>query len=53
MSTITCAPIPPDLKLLLQGIGKKMDGNGQLNDVTTIEKINALMTAFSTCLQKG
>ena len=47
MSTITCAPIPNELKLLLQGIGKKVDANGQLNEVVAIEKIAALMVAFS------
>ena len=52
MSTITCAPIPPELKLLLQGIGKKVDVNGQLNDMEVIEQISQLMMAFIITLNK-
>ncbi len=52
MSTITCAPIRNDLKLLLQGIGKKADANGQLNDKAAIEEIYQLMIAFRKRLEK-
>jgi len=52
MSTITCAPIPNNLKLLLQGIGKKVDAHGQLNDKEVMAQIHQLMITFSSCLAK-
>lgn len=47
MSTITCAPIPEELKAHFQGIGKKINIEGDILDTEIIEKLNSLMKAFS------
>lgn len=46
MSTITEGPIHDDLKLLLQGIGKKIDNNGNIIDKSVQLAINNLMAAY-------
>ncbi len=53
MSTITCSPIPDELKAHFQGIGKKVSIDGEILDIEIIEKINSLMKAFSTIIESG
>lgn len=47
MATITCQPIPSELKLLFKGIGNKINANGNLTDAKMVDEIKALMIAFS------
>lgn len=46
MSTITEGPIPDDLKLLLQGIGKKIDDEGRITDKAVQSALQKLGKAF-------
>lgn len=50
MSTITEGAISDDLKLLLQGIGGKIDKSGQLMDKEIQLKINQLIQSFREVL---
>lgn len=46
LSTITEGPILDDLKLLLKGIGKKIDSKGNISDDTVRRAIDNLMKTF-------
>lgn len=46
MSTITEGPIDDDLKLLLQGIGKKIDISGKISDEAVKLALYGLINAF-------
>jgi len=46
MSTITEGPISDELKLLLQGIGKKIDTNGRITDEVVQSALQKLGKAF-------
>ena len=50
MSTITVGAIPDDLKLLLQGIGGKIDQEGLISDEVLKTKITQLISAFQQIL---
>lgn len=47
MSTITEKAIPNEFKLLLKGIGGKIDADGKILDVDVKSKINKLVMSFS------
>ncbi len=46
LSTITCGPIPDELKAHFQGIGKKISMDGEILDTEIIEKVEHLVKAF-------